>query len=221
MNELLIQSSSITSGLNIWALDVLTILALISGILVITSKNPVLSILYLISLFVIISSYIILLGINFIGLTYILVYVGAIAILFLFIIMLLNIKISEYTDTNKNNLPLGTIIGLLFLLPIYSIMPHNLEINNLDWIHKVFNGVNSLILPNTEIVNITSNDSLYSLNNSNWLQNIHEYNQIKSIGSIFYTHSAILLVVTSIILLLALIGSIKLILTTRPNNEIT
>lgn len=178
----------------------------------------------MISLFVIISSYIILLGINFIGLTYILVYVGAIAILFLFIIMLLNIKISEYTDTNKNNLPLGTIIGLLFLLPIYSIMPHhfNLETNG---IHKLFNGLNSFILPSSplsegisgnEMVDMSSNSSLYSLHNSNWLQNIYEYNQIKSIGSIFYTHSAILLVVTSIILLLALIGSIKLILTTRP-----
>ncbi|OLL21611.1 NADH dehydrogenase subunit 6, partial (mitochondrion) [Neolecta irregularis DAH-3] len=87
----------------------------------ITSKNPVISVLYLIALFINVAGYLILLGIHFIGLAYLIVYVGAIAILFIFVIMLMNIKLSElYTKDNTNSFPLGLVVGLSFLYPIYN-----------------------------------------------------------------------------------------------------
>jgi NADH-ubiquinone oxidoreductase chain 6 len=74
-------------------LDFLSFLAIVSGILVITAKNPVTSVLFLISVFLNISGYLVLLGTAYLGLAYLIIYVGAIAILFLFVIMMMNLKI--------------------------------------------------------------------------------------------------------------------------------
>jgi NADH:ubiquinone oxidoreductase subunit 6 (subunit J) len=68
----------LTNGYEPIYLDWVSILAIISGIFVIISKNPVISVLFLIALFVNISGYLILIGINFIGLSYLLVYLGAV-----------------------------------------------------------------------------------------------------------------------------------------------
>ena len=78
-----------------------SIFILLSSIFSITSKNPVLSVTYLIITFVLTSIYIMITNINFIGISYIIVYVGAIAVLFLFIIMMINIKISDIIDYGK------------------------------------------------------------------------------------------------------------------------
>jgi NADH-ubiquinone oxidoreductase chain 6 len=128
--------------LNNFLLDFLSIGAIISGIFVITSKNPVISVLFLISVFINVAGYLVLLGIGFIGISYLIVYVGAIAILFLFVIIMLNLQIAELsaigTEYTKN-LPLGGIIGSLFLFELISILPFNLKeegsyniINNTD-----------------------------------------------------------------------------------------
>ena len=58
------------------------------------------SVLFLIGLFSTISAYLILAGVNFIGISYVLVYVGAVSILFVFILMLINIRISELLKRN-------------------------------------------------------------------------------------------------------------------------
>src|SRR5690242_21818963 len=67
-------------------LDILYIIAILLGIFVIVSKNPIVSVLFLIGLFLCIAAYLILTGLNFIGLSYLLVYIGAVSILFLFIL---------------------------------------------------------------------------------------------------------------------------------------
>jgi NADH-ubiquinone oxidoreductase chain 6 len=90
----------------------------LSGILVIISKNPIVSVLFLIGLFLSISSYLIILGLSFIGLSYLLVYVGAVSILFLFILMLINIKGSEILSYTGNSIPLAIIITILFNYPV-------------------------------------------------------------------------------------------------------
>ena len=77
------------SGYSAYSLDILYVIAILLGILVIISKNPIVSVLFLIGLFLCISAYLILTGLNFIGLSYLLVYVGAVSILFLFILMLI------------------------------------------------------------------------------------------------------------------------------------
>ena len=108
MNEI------ITNSLDNNYLSILSLLSVLSGILVIISKNPIVSILFLIGLFLTIASYLMMLGINFIGLSYLLVYVGAVSILFLFILMLINIRVSELVDNSNNSLPLAILIGIFF-----------------------------------------------------------------------------------------------------------
>jgi len=81
------------------------------------------SVLYLILLFSNISLYLIFIGIVFIGLSYLLVYVGAVSILFLFILMLINIRVSELIGDTNNNIPLAIIAILSFFIPISSILP--------------------------------------------------------------------------------------------------
>ena len=83
MHSLFLISETFTNGYRAEILDILSILAILCGILVIISKNPIVSVLFLIGLFLSISGYLIILGLNFIGLSYLLVYVGAVSILFL------------------------------------------------------------------------------------------------------------------------------------------
>jgi NADH-ubiquinone oxidoreductase chain 6 len=100
-------------------LDILAVFSIILGISVILSKNPVVSVLFLIGLFLSISLNLILLGYNFIGLSYLLVYVGAVSILFLFILMLINIRVSELVNDTSNSIPLAVFTGFSFGLPLY------------------------------------------------------------------------------------------------------
>src|ERR1700723_1329595 len=104
-------------------LDIFAILSLFLGIFIIVTKNPIISVLYLILLFSSISCYLILIGINFIGISYLLVYVGAVSILFLFILMLINIRVSELVNDTKNNTPLAILAILAFFIPFSDILP--------------------------------------------------------------------------------------------------
>lgn len=116
--------------MNNFLLDFLAIGAIFSGILVITSKNPVISVLFLISVFVNVAGYLILLGVGFIGISYLIVYVGAIAILFLFVVMMLNLQIAELSSIGSEytqNIPLGTIIRSLFIFELLSLLPVSIE----------------------------------------------------------------------------------------------
>jgi len=87
--------------------NILAFRTLLSSVFSITSKNPVILVIFLIATFVTGASYLILIWIYFVGLSYIIVYVGAIAVLFLFIILLINIKLTNITKTGnqylKNN----------------------------------------------------------------------------------------------------------------------
>ena len=102
---------------NIFSYNILILLQLLIillAIFVIVSKNPVVSVLFLIGLFLSVAVYLIIIGLSFVGLSYLLVYIGAVSILFLFILMLIDIRVSELqTDTN-NSIFLGTLIGILF-----------------------------------------------------------------------------------------------------------
>lgn len=106
-------------------LNLLALTAIFSSVLVITSKNPVISVLFLISLFINTAGYLILLGIGFIGIAYILVYIGAITVLFLFVIMMINIKLVDILEVGREytkNLPLALSIGFIFLFEIVTIL---------------------------------------------------------------------------------------------------
>lgn len=129
--NLYLLNENITNGFHSLALNFVTLAAILCGIFVIVSKNPIVSVLFLIGLFLSISIYLMMLGINFIGLSYLLVYVGAVSILFLFILMLINIRISEIISTTSNSIPLAIIIGSLFFSTVYQALPLPLSLVNI------------------------------------------------------------------------------------------
>jgi NADH-ubiquinone oxidoreductase chain 6 len=119
-----------TNGYTSEFLDILSLISIIFGIFIIISKNPIVSVLFLIFLFSSVSIYLILLGINFIGISYLLVYVGAVSILFLFILMLINIRISELLSATGNSMPLAIIITISFYYPLSKVMSYNTANNS-------------------------------------------------------------------------------------------
>jgi len=212
--------------MNNFLLDFLALGAILSGILVITSKNPVISVLFLISVFVNVAGYLVLLGVGFIGISYLIVYVGAVTVLFLFVIMMLNLQLTELTAVGNEytqNLPLAAIIGSLLLFELVSIIPFtgatsengsfntntitNLlpqaELGLMNWINSVFLGVESA--QNSQI-----SDIHYTFNTIAADTQFASFLQIQSIGNSIYTVGALWLILASIILLLAMVGPITL-----------
>ena len=184
--------------------DNIYLLSILFGIFTIISKNPIHSVLFLIGLFVSISSLLILVGFNFIGLAYILVYVGAVSILFLFILMLINIRISELLDDTNNDIPLAIMIIILFYYIIGQVLPIGLEENS------IFNYLFNLIvkLPYIYDIDIVFNQYIVYVSSTSWDSSLVDISQITGIGNVLYTNYAIWLIISSIILLLAMIGSI-------------
>ena len=184
-------------------LDFLYVIAIVCGILVIISKNPIVSVLFLIGLFLSISCYLIMLGLNFIGLSYLLVYIGAVSILFLFILMLINVRISELLTDTSNSIPLAIILGISFNYSVNSVLPYIL--------------VNNYNISNIKVFNSLSNNvGLSHVTSKLWDGFLAETSHITSIGNIIYTNYSIWLILTSIILLLAMVGAI--IITIKQKN---
>jgi NADH-ubiquinone oxidoreductase chain 6 len=136
MNTLYLINEIYTNGSISNILNIISLIAVICGIFVIISKNPIISVLFLIGLFAGISSYLIILGLTFIGLAYLVVYIGAISILFLFILMLINIRISELQGNTNNSILLSILIGIFFSYTFFELAYYNLgsttSKNNLD-----------------------------------------------------------------------------------------
>ena len=185
-------------------------LSIISSIYVIINKNPIVSILFLICLFLLIALYLIMSGMKFIGLSYLLVYIGAVSILFLFILMLINIRVSEIQSETSTALPLGVLLIFSIYIPMYSI----LTINNLvqvkgeptsayGFLQSLFSSFKSKLINNVM--------------SPQWDINLIEVLHITSIGNILYTNYFLFLILTSFILLLAMIGTI--IITIKQYNS--
>lgn len=107
-------------------LELLTLISLISALCVITSTNPVIAIVFLIVLFINVGIYLILMGLQFIGLSYLLVYVGAITVLFLFIVMMLSTEVVSSVEVGPNYsklLPLVYSVAILFLVLFLITIP--------------------------------------------------------------------------------------------------
>ena len=72
-----------------------------------------------------------MLGLNFIGFSYLIVYIGAVSILFLFILMLINIRTSELQSNNVNSIPLALFITILLNYTLFQLLPYYITyINN-------------------------------------------------------------------------------------------
>ena len=187
---------------SIFISSILPFLTLLVSIFSITSKNPVVSVLFLIITFVLASCYIMFLGINFIGISYIIVYVGAIAVLFLFIIMMINIKLEDILETGSQytkTLPLGLIVVSLFIYIFYLIIP--LTFNQ-------FNDIIFSIFENFKLNNEIVFKNFYNIDFYNTETMINNIIQIDNIGFSLYVYGAVLLIICSLILLLAMISAI-------------
>ena len=214
INSLLLINETFTNGYRAEALDLISLASILSGIFVIISKNPIVSVLFLIGLFLSIACYLLVLGINFIGLSYLLVYVGAVSILFLFILMLINVRISELLNDTSNSIPLALLIAVSFNYFVHQILPLNLSSSNMietseyitfDQFVNYING--SYNLSTSELIFVTTNI---------WDGSVAETTHITSIGNIMYTSYSIWLIITSIILLLAMVGAI--VITIKQND---
>nr|YP_010218743.1 NADH dehydrogenase subunit 6 [Morchella brunnea]UBU98402.1 NADH dehydrogenase subunit 6 [Morchella brunnea] len=193
-NSLAVFSEALTNGYQPVALDIITLLSILSGIFVIITKNPVTSVVFLISLFVNIACYLFLIGMHFLGLSYLLVYVGAISMLFLFTIMLINVRTADLYSSSSNSIPLGFIVSLTFFYPVYSILP--LATNDKD----------------VRAVDISF------VSSSKWDTALSQVSDISSLGNLLYTSHAIWLILASIILLLAMVGAIVITKDSRTEN---
>ena len=200
-------------------LNLLAFGILFSSSISITSNNPVISIIFLITAFVNAAGYLILLGINFIGISYIVIYVGAIAVLFLFIILMINIKLQDILDSGNSytkNLPIGLNIASLFLFIIISLLVQNNKILQLldssQW-----------LAPLKDIFNFLNTNNSTSAEAGGWILNnyptdvnITNFVQIEVIGHSLYIFAAVLLIILSLILLLAMLA---IIVTSKSNYK--
>jgi NADH-quinone oxidoreductase subunit J len=93
-----------------------------SGVMVISARNPVHSVLFLILAFVNAAGLFLLLGAEFLAMILVIVYVGAVAVLFLFVVMMLDVDFAELRQGFLQNLPIGVLVGLIFLVEILLVV---------------------------------------------------------------------------------------------------
>lgn len=158
-------------------------LGILLAILVVTSKNPVISLLYLIGLFIDMGVYLISIQLTYLGLSYITVYVGAIAVLFIFVIMMLNIEVmeSEGNTSDFQSIPLAILIGTTLVLTLYQALPED----------GVLEKSSNLIF-------------------SSWEDRILNPSVVEILGKVLYTDYSLWLLLISIILVLAIVGAISI-----------
>ena len=161
---------------------IFSLIAIVSAIMVIASKNTVHSVFFLILDFISISCLFIMIGAEFLGMIMLIVYVGAVAVLFLFVVMMLNVAqqndVLFQTPTRYSHLPIGLIISLVIFFELIIVVG--------GWKYK---------------------PDLLSVNSINIDQNITNTHLI---GNILYTEYIHLFQLSGMILLVAMIGAIVL-----------
>ena len=159
-----------------------SIIAIISAIMVTVSKNTVHSVFFLILDFISISCLFIMIGAEFLGMIMLIVYVGAVAVLFLFVVMMLNVAQQKNqwfaSEASSKHIPVGLIISTIIFFELIIVIG--------GWKYK----------PN--------------LSNSNNLLKTNEISNTHSLGQILYTDYIHIFQISGMILLIAMIGAIVL-----------
>lgn len=167
-------------------LSVLASLALVSGLMVVRAKNPVHSVLFPILVFRDTSGLLLLLGLDFSAMIFPVVYIGAIAVLFLFVVMMFHIQIAEIHEEVLRYLPVSGIIGLIF------------------WWEMFF------ILDNETIPLLPTQRNTTSLRYTVYAGKVRSWTNLETLGNLLYTYYFVWFLVPSLILLVAMIGAIVL-----------
>jgi NADH-quinone oxidoreductase subunit J len=93
-----------------------------SAVMVIASRNPVHSVLFLILAFVNAAGLFVMMGAEFLAMILVVVYVGAVAVLFLFVVMMLDVDFAELRQGFLNYLPIGALVGVVFLVELLLVV---------------------------------------------------------------------------------------------------
>jgi NADH-quinone oxidoreductase subunit J len=109
-------------GLSAYFFYMFAVLAVLAGFMVIVAKNPVHGVLYLILAFFNAAGLFVLLGAEFLAMMLVIVYVGAVAVLFLFVVMMLDVNFAELRAGFIKNAPLGALIGGLVLVELIMVL---------------------------------------------------------------------------------------------------
>ena len=161
---------------------VFSLIAIISAIMVTVSKNTVHSVFFLILDFISISCLFIMIGAEFLGMIMLIVYVGAVAVLFLFVVMMLNVAQQKnqwlLSEDSSGHIPIGLIISALIFFELIIVIG--------GWKYKP------------------------DLFNSDNLQISSELSNTHSLGQILYTDYIHVFQISGMILLIAMIGAIVL-----------
>ena len=159
-----------------------SIIAVVSAIMVTVSKNTVHSVFFLILDFISISCLFIMIGAEFLGMMMLIVYVGAVAVLFLFVVMMLNVAQQKNqwfaSEESSKHIPVGLIISILIFFELIIVIG--------GWKYK---------------------PDLFDLNNA--ITN-NSVNNTQSLGQVLYTDYIHVFQISGMILLIAMIGAIVL-----------
>ena len=166
-----------------------SIITVFAAVMVTVSRNTVYSVFFLILVFITISILFIMIGAEFLGMIMLIVYVGAVAVLFLFVVMMLNITEQLTKRSSRrgliNNISVGTIVGVIIFLELLVVLG--------GWKYK------GTFIP------------LSATNINLDISNTH------ALGNILYTDYIHLFQISGIILLVAMIGAITLTFSRREN----
>ena len=164
-------------------------IAVFAAIMVTVSRNTVYSVFFLILVFISISILFIMIGAEFLGMIMLIVYVGAVAVLFLFVVMMLNITEQLTKQSSRkglvNNISVGSIIGVIIFLELLVVIG--------GWKYK-----GTYVPLSAENLNLD-------------ISNTH------ALGNILYTDYIHLFQISGMILLIAMIGAITLTFSKREN----
>ena len=159
---------------------VLAVVTVGAGVMVIASRNPVHSVLFLILAFFNSAGLFVMMGAEFLAMILIIVYVGAVAVLFLFVVMMLNINFAELRAGFLQYLPIGGVIGIILLAELVLVFA---------------SGAIDIEVPTTVASPTPSAD---------------EVTNTQALGDVLYTHYAYLFQGAGFILLIAMVGAIVL-----------
>ena len=158
-----------------------------SAVMVIASRNPVHSVLFLILAFVNAAGLFVLMGAEFLAMILVVVYVGAVAVLFLFVVMMLDVDFAELRRGFLNYLPIGGLFGVVFLVELVLVVG--------AWV--VGPGASKAIVdPIPPLAEVTNTEAL---------------------GLVLYTRYVYYFEAAGLVLLVAMIGAIVLTLRHKPN----
>lgn len=176
--------------------------AFLSGFLVISTTNPIHSVFSLVMCFVNTSILLLMLGFEFLALLFLVVYVGALAILFLFVVMMLNVRLVELIENSTRYLPIGIIIGIVLLFELLVIVDTQFSINNFSGLSNIWYLNNTYYL-----IGENSMDEIGIVKNNN-IWNFSSITNVEAIGALLYTEGYLYFLISSLVLLVAMVGAI-------------